>query len=66
MAKILRLEPIAEEMAVQTNSNLLSALMTKELHVLKECGGGECVPPVMFLLRMAWMVYLKSAVNKEP
>lgn len=49
MAKILRLEPIAEEMAVQTNSNLLSALMTKELHVLKECGGGECATCHVFI-----------------
>ncbi|MEB3882905.1 2Fe-2S iron-sulfur cluster-binding protein [Lyngbya sp. CCY1209] len=43
MAKVIRLEPIAEEMEVQTNSNLLSALLSKELHVLKECGGrGMC------------------------
>ncbi len=43
MVKIIKLEPIAEEMAVQTNSNILAALLSKELHVLKECGGrGMC------------------------
>lgn len=43
MVKIIKLEPIAEEMAVQTNSNILSALLSKELNVLKECGGrGMC------------------------
>lgn len=43
MAKIVRLEPIAQESAVQTNSNLLSVLLNKELDVLKECGGrGMC------------------------
>lgn len=43
MVKIIKLEPIAMEMAVQTNSNILSALLSKELHVLKECGGrGMC------------------------
>lgn len=43
MVKIIKLEPIAEEMAVQTNTNILSALLSKELHVLKECGGrGMC------------------------
>lgn len=43
MVKIIKLEPISEEMAVQTNSNILSALLSKELNVLKECGGrGMC------------------------
>lgn len=43
MVKIIKLEPIAEEMAVQTNTNILSALLSKELNVLKECGGrGMC------------------------
>ncbi|MDF0554743.1 2Fe-2S iron-sulfur cluster-binding protein [Kamptonema sp. UHCC 0994] len=43
MVKIIKLEPIAEEMAVLTNSNILSALLSKELNVLKECGGrGMC------------------------
>ncbi|MFE4104808.1 2Fe-2S iron-sulfur cluster-binding protein [Almyronema epifaneia] len=43
MAKIVRLEPIAQESSVQTNSNLLSVLLNKDLDVLKECGGrGMC------------------------
>lgn len=43
MAKIVRLEPIAQQTAVETNNNLLSALMNNELSVLKECGGrGMC------------------------
>ncbi|MEB3273383.1 MAG: 2Fe-2S iron-sulfur cluster-binding protein [Prochlorothrix sp.] len=43
MAKIVRLEPIAQEAEVATNSNLLSLLLNKDLDVLKECGGrGMC------------------------
>ena len=43
MVKIIRLDPIAEEMAVETRSNILSALLSKDLDVLKECGGrGMC------------------------
>jgi ferredoxin len=43
MAKIVRLEPIAQESAIETNNNLLSVLLNKELDVLKECGGrGMC------------------------
>lgn len=43
MAKMVRLEPIAQQAAVETNNNLLSALMNNELSVLKECGGrGMC------------------------
>jgi ferredoxin len=43
MAKIVRLEPIAQEAEVATNSNLLSLLLHKDLDVLKECGGrGMC------------------------
>lgn len=43
MVKIIKLEPIAEEMAVETNTNILAALLSKELNVLKECGGrGMC------------------------
>jgi ferredoxin len=43
MAKIVRLEPIAQETSVETNSNLLSVLLQKDLDVLKECGGrGMC------------------------
>ncbi len=43
MAKTVRLEPIAQETAVETNGNLLSVLINKDLDVLKECGGrGMC------------------------
>ena len=43
MVKIVRLEPIAHETSVETNSNLLSVLINKDLDVLKECGGrGMC------------------------
>jgi ferredoxin len=43
MAKIVRLEPIAQETEIATNSNLLSVLLNKDLDVLKECGGrGMC------------------------
>jgi ferredoxin len=43
MAKMVRLEPIAQQATVETNNNLLSALMNNELSVLKECGGrGMC------------------------
>lgn len=43
MAKTVRLEPIAQQSSVETNSNLLSVLLNKDLDVLKECGGrGMC------------------------
>jgi ferredoxin len=43
MVKIVRLEPIAQETSVETNGNLLSVLLNKDLDVLKECGGrGMC------------------------
>jgi ferredoxin len=43
MVKIVRLEPIAQETAIETNGNLLSVLLKKDLDVLKECGGrGMC------------------------
>ncbi len=43
MVKVVRLEPIAQETIVETNSNLLSVLIAKDLDVLKECGGrGMC------------------------
>lgn len=43
MAKTVRLEPIAQETSVETNGNLLSILINKDLDVLKECGGrGMC------------------------
>lgn len=43
MVKIVRLEPIAQETDVETNGNLLSVLINKDLDVLRECGGrGMC------------------------
>jgi ferredoxin len=43
MAKTVRLEPIAQETAIETNGNLLSVLINKDLDVLRECGGrGMC------------------------
>ena len=43
MVKTVRLEPIAQDTEIQTNANLLSALLQEDLHVLKECGGrGMC------------------------
>lgn len=43
MAKTVRLEPIAQETAIETNGNLLAVLMKEELDVMKECGGrGMC------------------------
>lgn len=43
MAKTVRLEPIAQETSIETNGNLLSVLINKDLDVLRECGGrGMC------------------------
>lgn len=43
MVKIVRLEPIAQETEIETNGNLLSVLISKDLDVLRECGGrGMC------------------------
>jgi ferredoxin len=43
MAKTVKLDPIDQEVSIQTNDNLLSALLKNELKVLKECGGrGMC------------------------
>lgn len=43
MVKVVRLEPIAQETTVETNGNLLSVLINKDLDVLRECGGrGMC------------------------
>ncbi|MDX2241915.1 MAG: 2Fe-2S iron-sulfur cluster-binding protein [Leptolyngbyaceae cyanobacterium bins.302] len=43
MVKTVRLEPISQETAIETNGNLLSVLINKDLDVLKECGGrGMC------------------------
>lgn len=55
MVKIVRLEPIAQETAIETNGNLLSVLMNEELDVLKECGGrGMCA---------TCHVYVKEGMN---
>lgn len=41
--KTVRLEPIAHQTSVETNGNLLSVLLNKDLDVLRECGGrGMC------------------------
>lgn len=43
MAKTVKLDPMNVEISLQTNDNLLSALLKKELNVMKECGGrGMC------------------------
>lgn len=43
MAKLVKLDPLNVEVSIQTNDNLLSALLKNELNVLKECGGrGMC------------------------
>jgi ferredoxin len=43
MVKIVKLEPIGQQTSVETNGNLLSVLLNKDLDVLKECGGrGMC------------------------
>lgn len=43
MAKIVKLQPINQQTAIETNGNLLSVLLNKDLDVLKECGGrGMC------------------------
>ncbi|PPS39589.1 2Fe-2S iron-sulfur cluster-binding protein [Chroococcidiopsis sp. TS-821] len=43
MAKTIKLEPINQETSVQTNANILSALLANELDILPECGGrGMC------------------------
>ncbi len=43
MVKTIRLEPIGQQSSVETNGNLLSVLINKDLDVLRECGGrGMC------------------------
>ena len=43
MAKTIKLEPIGQETVIQTNTNILSALLQEELNVMRECGGrGMC------------------------
>ncbi len=43
MAKTVKLDPINQQVDIQTNDNLLSGLLAKDLKVWKECGGrGMC------------------------
>lgn len=50
MAKRVRLEPIAQEVAVATQGTLLSVLLHQDLDVLKECGGrGLCATCHIFV-----------------
>lgn len=43
MVKIVKLDPISQEISVQTNDNLLSVLLKNDLNILPECGGrGLC------------------------
>lgn len=56
MAKIVRLEPIAQQTSIETNGNLLSVLINKDLDVLKECGGrGMCA---------TCHIYVQSGMDK--
>jgi ferredoxin len=50
VAKTVRINTINEETAVQTNDNLLSLLITKDLKVSQECGGrGMCATCHIFI-----------------
>ncbi len=50
MAKTVKINTINEETAVQTNDNLLSLLITKDLKVSQECGGrGMCATCHIFI-----------------
>ena len=43
MAKTIKLDPILQETVVQTNANILSALLDNELNILHDCNGrGMC------------------------
>jgi ferredoxin len=56
VAKTVRIDSINEETSVQTNDNLLSLLLTKELKVLQECGGrGICA---------TCHIYIKDGMDK--
>ncbi len=55
MVKMVKLDPIGQETAVQTNDNLLSGLLQNELKILRECGGrGMCA---------TCHVYIKSGME---
>lgn len=50
MAKSVKIHSINEETAVQTNDNLLSVLLQKDLKVSRECGGrGMCATCHIFI-----------------
>lgn len=50
MAKIVKLDPINVEIALQTNDNLLSGLLKNELNIMQECGGrGMCATCHVFI-----------------
>jgi ferredoxin len=50
VAKVVKLDPIDMEIAVQTNDNLLSGLLKNELKIMKECGGrGMCATCHVFI-----------------
>ncbi|AFY76286.1 MAG: 2Fe-2S iron-sulfur cluster binding domain-containing protein [Hydrococcus sp. C42_A2020_068] len=50
MAKVVKLDPINTEIAIQTNDNLLSGLLKNELNIMKECGGrGMCATCHVFI-----------------
>jgi ferredoxin len=56
VSKTVRIDSINEETSVQTNDNLLSLLLTKELKVLQECGGrGICA---------TCHIYIKDGMDK--
>ncbi|MEB3161516.1 MAG: 2Fe-2S iron-sulfur cluster-binding protein [Synechocystis sp.] len=43
MAKTIKLDPINLKVAIETNDNLLSGLLSQDLRIMKECGGrGMC------------------------
>jgi len=61
---IVRLEPIAEEAVVQTNANILSALLAKELNVLPECGGrGICATCHVYIKK--WKAFLHLVAERS-
>ena len=63
MAKTVRLEPIAQETSVETNGNLLSVLINKDLDVLRECGGrGMCATCHVYVVEG---MNALSAVNRR-
>lgn len=50
MAKTIQLDPMGKQTSVQTNDNLLSALLDNELQVSSECGGrGMCATCHVFI-----------------